>query len=326
MKLRNYQQAAVEAVFESWKSNRSVLVSMATGLGKTVVLSAIIQRLLRESPGRRAMVLAHRSELIEQGQATIHRLTGADVQMEMADCRVVPMFGREPEVVVSTIQTQTAGEDGHERMRRFDPAGFGCVIVDECHHAVSQSYRDCLGWYRRNPDLRVLGLTATPDRGARAAAFPMRNARGLVTGIRYRELGTGRKWSMRGSHDGLFLPRDGGGGEGPLVVCEGASDTAAALTLGWRGVGRSSCQCGGRLLADYILAEGVHEVAIFADNDPAGRHGATALKKFLEDALMFRMPFIANIYWPSPQFKDLRAALAEKSSLPIFGKTPLVEV
>ena len=164
------------------------------------------------------------------------------------------------------------------------------------------------------------------DRGARAAAFPMRNARGLVTGIRYRELGTGRKWSMRGSHDGLFLPRDGGGGEGPLVVCEGASDTAAALTLGWRGVGRSSCQCGGRLLADYILAEGVHEVAIFADNDPAGRHGATALKKILEDALMFRMPFIANIYWPSPQFKDLRAALAEKSSLPIFGKTPLVEV
>ena len=154
----------------------------------------------------------------------------------------------------------------------------------------------------------------------------MRNARGLVTGIRYRELGTGRKWSMRGSHDGLFLPRDGGGGEGPLVVCEGASDTAAALTLGWRGVGRSSCQCGGRLLADYILAEGVHEVAIFADNDPAGRHGATALKKTLEDALMFRMPFIANIYWPSPQFKDLRAALAEKSSLPIFGKTPLVEV
>ena len=41
---------------------------------------------------------------------------------------------------------------------------------------------------------------------------------------------------------------------------------------------------------------------------------------------MFRMPFIANIYWPSPQFKDLRAALAGKSSLPIFGKTPLVEV
>ena len=165
MKLRNYQQAAVEAVFESWKSNRSVLVSMATGLGKTVVLSAIIQRLLRESPGRRAMVLAHRSELIEQGQATIHRLTGADVQMEMADCRVVPMFGREPGVVDSTLQTQTAGEDGHERMRRFDPAGFGCVIVDEGHHAVSQSCRDCLGWYRQNPDLRVLGLTATPDRG-----------------------------------------------------------------------------------------------------------------------------------------------------------------
>jgi len=165
MKLRNYQQAAVTAVFESWKSSRSVLVSMATGLGKTVILSEIIRRLLHERPGERVMVLAHRSELIEQGQATIHRLTGADVQMEMADFRAEPMFGQEPEVVVSTIQTQTAGGDGRERMRKFDPADFGCVIVDECHHAVSQSYRDCLAWYRRNPGLCVLGLTATPDRG-----------------------------------------------------------------------------------------------------------------------------------------------------------------
>jgi len=38
------------------------------------------------------------------------------------------------------------------------------VIVDEGHHSTSASYRRVLDWYMTNPDLRVLGVTATPDR------------------------------------------------------------------------------------------------------------------------------------------------------------------
>jgi len=164
------------------------------------------------------------------------------------------------------------------------------------------------------------------DREARAAAFPMRDAQGAVTGIRYRQLGTARKWSMRGSHDGLFLPRHEAVGKTTLVICEGASDTAAALTLGWRAVGRSSCLCGGRLLAELISARGIHRVAVFADNDPAGRRGATVLKNFLESSLRPRMSIIANIYGPPASFKDLRAWLAAKSEVPISEKIPLMSM
>jgi superfamily II DNA or RNA helicase len=49
-------------------------------------------------------------------------------------------------------------------MTRFNPAEFSLVIADEAHHAVAPSQRKVLDYYRKNPKLRVLGLTATPDR------------------------------------------------------------------------------------------------------------------------------------------------------------------
>lgn len=76
----------------------------------------------------------------------------------------------------------------------------------------------------------------------RAWAFPMRQADGTVCGIRLRaELG--KKWAVTGSHQGLFLP-DGGQLPNPadqVMVCEGPTDTAAMLDLGFVAVGRPSC-------------------------------------------------------------------------------------
>jgi superfamily II DNA or RNA helicase len=74
------------------------------------------------------------------------------------------MFGG-PRVVVSTIQTQSSGGDGAGRMTRFDPRLFGVVVVDEGHHSTSPQWKRVLDWYTKgNPDIRVLGVTATPDR------------------------------------------------------------------------------------------------------------------------------------------------------------------
>lgn len=111
------------------------------------------------------MVLAHREELIFQAQKKIAAVTGFEVQVEMAGYRA-DMDGLHgaPQVVVSTIQTQTAGGDGGGRMTKFDPMDFGLLIIDEGHHATAGSYKRCIDWYKRNPELRVLGVTATPDR------------------------------------------------------------------------------------------------------------------------------------------------------------------
>ena len=111
------------------------------------------------------MVLAHREELIFQAQRKIEQVTGLHVQVEMAASRA-DMYGLQgaPQVVVSTVQTHTAGGDGGGRMTKFDPMDFGVLIIDEAHHATAASYRRCIEWYKRNSELKILGVTATPDR------------------------------------------------------------------------------------------------------------------------------------------------------------------
>ncbi len=159
MRLRPYQEQAVEAVFQEWRENQSTLLVMPTGTGKTQVFSTVIKRM---SPAR-ALVLAHREELIWQAVKRIESL-GLSTSVEMADLVASAWIWERTPVVVSTIQTQIAGNNGNGRMMRFDPIDFGLLIIDEAHHATSPSYRKVIDYYKRNPDLRVLGVTATPDR------------------------------------------------------------------------------------------------------------------------------------------------------------------
>lgn len=161
MILRPYQKDCSNAVVAAWREAVSTLVVMPTGTGKTVLFADLIRR----SFPRRAMVLAHREELIWQALDKIKRVTGLNCDIEMADHRSAMdgLFGG-PAVVISTIQTHNAGGDGGGRMGKFDPRHFGLLIIDEAHHATSPSYRRVIDYYRTNPALRVVGVTATPDR------------------------------------------------------------------------------------------------------------------------------------------------------------------
>ena len=120
-------------------------------------------------------------------------------------------------------------------------------------------------------------------------SFPMRNEEGKIVGLRFRELGGSRKWSAKGSKDGLFFavserPRP----LNELVIVEGPSDTAAAMSLlghstptpstyTYLPVGRSSCQTGAALLRALIRRVRPRIVTIVADNDAPGIRGAELL-------------------------------------------------
>jgi|TARA_Y100000310_G_scaffold13994_1_gene14251 superfamily II DNA or RNA helicase len=170
MKMRPYQEAAVAAVKESFNEHDLSLVVMATGLGKTVVFSHVIDKLVPQN--KRVMVLAHREELLRQASDKIEKVTGEQPDMEMADywADQPSLASFDPKrVIVSTVQTQVSGGDGLGRMARFNPEQFGLVVVDEAHHSVSKTYRRVLDHFRTNPDCKVLGVTATPDRTDEAA-------------------------------------------------------------------------------------------------------------------------------------------------------------
>ena len=159
MKLRPYQDGAVQGAFDAWKECDSTLIVLPTGLGKTVVFSEIVRRM---QPAR-SIVIAHREELIFQAAEKIKRVTGLQGAVEMGQYRADGFFDAPP-YVVSTVQTQCSGGDGGGRMTKFAPEDFGLVVIDEAHHATSQTYRRVIDYYRRNPHCKILGVTATPDR------------------------------------------------------------------------------------------------------------------------------------------------------------------
>lgn len=167
MKLRPYQEEAVRETIAAVKAGDSALLVLATGCGKTVCFAAMIDELLREQPGKIAVVLAHREELIRQAVDKIERFTSRQCAVEMAALTAdVGQSLRRIDVVVSTIQTQNSGKP--PRMQRFDPEQVAVVIVDEAHHAVSPSYRAVLDYYRTG-GAKLIGVTATPDRADEAA-------------------------------------------------------------------------------------------------------------------------------------------------------------
>ncbi len=117
--------------------------------------------------------------------------------------------------------------------------------------------------------LRRLGAAWAPPH--RAWAFPMRDGAGAVIGIRLRA-DDGRKWAVRGSRAGLIY-EPVLAGTPPLLVCEGPTDTAAAMTLGFAAVGRPSCR-GQEDLLRRLLRKWQADVVIVADCDEPKTGGA----------------------------------------------------
>ncbi len=146
----------------------------------------------------------------------------------------------------------------------------------------------------------TLGLSAAALAAVGAAwapahaawAFPMRDGYGNVVGIRLRnERG---KFAVRGSRQGVFLA------EVPaqkiLFVCEGPTDTAAAVELGLFAVGRPNCCCGGPEIRTYARRHECAKAVIVSDNDKPGLDGARKVGGEL------KLPYAVYV----PPAKDLR--------------------
>ena len=152
--LRPYQQEAYDAIFEKWgEGQRKLLLSLPTGCGKTVVFAKVIENLVRK--GERVLVLAHRAELLTQAADKLSKVTGLGCAVEKAESSCAGSWFR---VVVGSVQTLCR----EKRLSRFDERFFTSIIIDEAHHCLSDSYQKVLEHF---PDAKVLGVTATPDRG-----------------------------------------------------------------------------------------------------------------------------------------------------------------
>ena len=106
--------------------------------GKTFTAKCIIEDRLKYGS---VLFIAHRDELIEQARATF----GDAGKVKGSETDIRP-------ITVGSVQTL---------VNRPAYDGFETLVIDEAHHAVSESYQKVLAQY---PNAKVLGLTATPDR------------------------------------------------------------------------------------------------------------------------------------------------------------------
>lgn len=151
--IRPYQKGAVEGAFEQWRNANSTLIVLPTGTGKTVTFAEIIRRI----HPKRTMMIAHREELIYQAKEKIEKF-GITCDIEMADLTAATTFWGQADCVLASVQTLV------KRLHRFDPTTFGLLVVDEAHHVTAETYRRIVQHFKQNPALKILGVTATPDR------------------------------------------------------------------------------------------------------------------------------------------------------------------
>jgi len=153
MELRPYQQEAREAVFGQWDQVDRTLLVLPTGCGKTIVFAKITEDCVKR--GKRVLILAHRGELLEQASDKIAKATGLKCAVEKAEESCLGSWFR---VTVGSVQTLMR----EKRLVKFAEDYFDTIIIDEAHHCLSDSYQKVLGHF---PKSKVLGVTATPDRG-----------------------------------------------------------------------------------------------------------------------------------------------------------------
>lgn len=154
MELRPYQQEAREAIFEQWDNHvLKTLLVLPTGCGKTIVFAKVAEDCVRH--GDRVLILAHRSELLEQASDKIFQSTGLRCAVEKANETCMDSWFR---IVVGSVQSMMR----EKRLSQFADDYFTTIIIDEAHHCLSDSYQRVLQHF---PNAKVLGVTATPDRG-----------------------------------------------------------------------------------------------------------------------------------------------------------------
>jgi len=133
-----------------------------------------------------------------------------------------------------------------------------------------------------------------------AWTFPIRNTEDKIVGI-HRRFPNGNKRFIRGSRNGIFIPRGLNIVASEILICEGASDTLTALDLDFEAVGRTNCNASVKMLCDYFTYKVyAPKLIIIADNDLAGIRGA----KKLAEAL-FAVNRVSHIIIPPAA--DLRA-------------------
>lgn len=147
LKLRDYQEHVKTQVRDSFMAgNRSPLLVLPTGSGKTVIFSDIANE--TAARGKRVLILVHRIELLRQTSAALKK---SGVEHGLINAKFTPKLTAN--VQVASVQTLI------RRLHLQIPPDL--IIIDEAHHATAGTWKKVCDYF---PKSFRLGVTATPER------------------------------------------------------------------------------------------------------------------------------------------------------------------
>ena len=154
MILRKYQHNAIKSANQALDKFNNTICVAPTGAGKTIMLSALIGERIKKE--KKVLVLQHRDELTQQNQDKFSKVN-PNLQTSIVDGSQKD-FSKE--VVFAMVQTLS-------RQNNLDNVGFiDLLVIDESHHSAAPSYQKIIDTILlNNPNCKVIGFTATPNRG-----------------------------------------------------------------------------------------------------------------------------------------------------------------
>ncbi len=155
---RYYQQIAINRTVEAIAKGQSrILLTMATGTGKTYTAFQIIHRLWKSGTKERILFLADRNALIDQTKR-------GDFRHFKNKMTVVKrkQIDKSYEIYLALYQGLTDYNEDKDAYREFSPEFFDLIVIDECHRgsaAEDSAWREILNYFN---SATHIGLTATP--------------------------------------------------------------------------------------------------------------------------------------------------------------------
>lgn len=166
MVLRDYQIRTLDTVWEAMQYKLSVLMVAPCSAGKTILFSKLIQRLLRENPSFRALILVDREILVQQSADKLRKVA-PELALSIGIVCTSVSANKDTDKPVTVASRQTL----INQMHNFPPVQL--CICDEAHllaipHGDLQQpdqYAKIIAKLREyNPKMRLVGCTASPYR------------------------------------------------------------------------------------------------------------------------------------------------------------------
>ena len=155
---RYYQQIAINRTVEAIaRGQQRILLTMATGTGKTYTAFQIIHRLWKAGAKKRILFLADRNALIDQTRRGDFRHF-KDKMTVIKNKKIDKSY----EIYLALYQGLTNYDEDNDAYRKFSPDFFDLIVIDECHRGSASedsAWREILDYFG---SATHIGLTATP--------------------------------------------------------------------------------------------------------------------------------------------------------------------